>query len=255
MAVESLNNIFDTSALQSNLKVSNSQSRNKNNINDKWFDDECKNTRKTLRNLSNQKHRDPDNNNIRLHYYETLKQYRNTIRRKRDQHARNQINQIEESIDSNHFWENWNTLNKRKREELSIQNGDLWVNHFSNLFGPIVKNKEQTHIQDKLQTLESVIKDYQNPIDSPFTLKELQDKISSLKLKKACGVDDILNEMIKYTDLKFQLAILKLLNTVLSSGIFPNIWNQGLISQIHESGDKSEPITTEGSVSTATLVK
>ena len=144
MAVESLNNIFDTSALQSNLKVSNSQSRNKNNINDKWFDDECKNTRKTLRNLSNQKHRDPDNNNIRLHYYETLKHYRNTIRRKRDQHARNQINQIEESIDSNHFWENWNTLNKRKREELSNQNGDLWVNHFSNLFGPIVKNKEQT---------------------------------------------------------------------------------------------------------------
>ena len=168
---------------------------------------------------------------------------------------RSQINQSEESLDSNHFWENWNTLNKRKREELSIQNGDLWVNHFSNLFGPIVKNKEQTHIQDKLQTLESVIKDYQNPIDSPFTLKELQDKISSLKLKKACGVDGILNKMIKYTDLKFQLAILKLLNTVLSSGIFPNIWNQGLISQIHESGDKSEPITTEGSVSTATLVK
>ena len=106
MAVESLNNIFDISALQSNLKVSNSQSRNKNNINDKWLDDECKNTRKTLKNLSNQKHRDPDNNNIRLRYYETLKQYRNTIRRKRGQHARNLINQIEESIDSNHFWEN-----------------------------------------------------------------------------------------------------------------------------------------------------
>ena len=52
-----------------------------------------------MRNLSNQKHRDrdPDNNNIRLHYYEALKQYRNTVRRKRDQHVRNKINQIEES--------------------------------------------------------------------------------------------------------------------------------------------------------------
>ena len=107
------------------------------------------------------------------------------------------------------------------------------MNHFSNLFGPIVKNKEQTHIQDKLQTLESVIKYDQN---SPITLKELQDKISSLKLKKACGVDGILNKMIKYTDLKFQLAILKLLTTVLSSGIIPNIWNQGLISPINKSG-------------------
>ena len=99
MAVESLNNIFDIPALESNLKVSNSQTKNKNNFNDMWFDDKCKKTRKTLRNLSNQKHRDPDNNNIRLHYYETLKYYINTIRRKRDQHARNQINQSEESID------------------------------------------------------------------------------------------------------------------------------------------------------------
>ena len=149
MAVESLNNIFDISALESNLKVSNSQTKNKNNFNDKWFDDECKNTRKTLMNLSNQKHWDPDNNNIRLRYYETLKQYRNTIRRKRDQHARNQINQIEESIDSNHYWKNLNKFNKQKLEELSIPNGDLWVNHFSNLFGPTIKNKEQTHLQDK----------------------------------------------------------------------------------------------------------
>ena len=128
------------------------------------------------------------------------------------------------------------------------------MNHFSNLFGPIVKNKEQTHIQDKLQTLELVIKDNQNPLDSPITLKELQDKISSLKLKKACGVEGILNEMIKYTDLKFQLAILKLLNTVLSSAGFPNIWHQGLISPIHKSGDKFDPNNYRG-VSTATLVK
>ena len=58
MAVESLNNIFDISALQSNLKVSNGQTKNKSNINGKWFDDKCKNTRKTLRNLSKQKQKD-----------------------------------------------------------------------------------------------------------------------------------------------------------------------------------------------------
>ena len=63
----------------------------------------------------------------------------------------------------------------------------------------------------------------------------------TLKLKKACGVDGILNKIIKYTDLKFQLAILKLHNTVLSSGFFPNDWNQGMISPIHKSGDKFDP--------------
>ena len=57
-------------------------------------------------------------------------------------------------------------------------------------------------IDDQIQILESTIKDYQNPLDSPITLNELQNKIKTIQPKKACGVDGILNEMIKYTDNK-----------------------------------------------------
>ena len=80
----------------------------------------------------------------------------------------------------------------------------------------------------------SAIKDYQNALDSSITLNELKDKIKTFQPKKACGVDGILNEMINYTDHKFQLAILKLFNIILSSGILPNIWNQGRINPIHK---------------------
>jgi hypothetical protein len=41
----------------------------------------------------------------------------------------------------------------------------------------------------QIQILESTIKDYQKPLDSPITLNELQDKIQILQPKKACGVD------------------------------------------------------------------
>ena len=92
-----------------------------------------KNLRKKFRNLSHQKHRDPENLILLLHYGESLKQYRNTLREKKEQQVRNQLNVIEESIDSNHFWENWKTLNKQQHKELSIQNGDVWINHFFNL--------------------------------------------------------------------------------------------------------------------------
>ena len=51
---------------------------------------------KKLRNLSNQKHRDPENLSLRLHYGESLKQYRNTLRKKKVQQVRNQLNVIEE---------------------------------------------------------------------------------------------------------------------------------------------------------------
>ena len=87
-----------------------------------------------MRNLSNQKHRDPENLSLRLHYGESLKQYRNTLQKKKEQHVRNQLNVIEESIDSN----------KQQHKGLSIQHGDVWINHFSF----ITKNKQQKHLHD-----------------------------------------------------------------------------------------------------------
>ena len=64
----------------------------KMNNNDKWFDEECKNLRKKLRNPSNQKHRDPVNLSLRLHCGESLKQYRNTLPKKKEQRVTNQLN-------------------------------------------------------------------------------------------------------------------------------------------------------------------
>jgi hypothetical protein len=69
----------------------------------KWFDEECKNLRKKLRNPSNQKHRDPENLSLRLHYGESVKQHRNTLRKKKEQHVRNQLNITEEYIETKHF--------------------------------------------------------------------------------------------------------------------------------------------------------
>lgn len=66
-----------------------------------------------------------------------------------------------------------------------------------------------------------------NPIDYPITEQELMEIIRSLKTNKACGIDGILNEMIKYSNHKIKLAIIKLFNTILSVGTFPDIWDKG----------------------------
>jgi hypothetical protein len=54
LSVESLNSIFDLSASLSNQKCSIRQPKKIKN-NEKWFDEECKNLRKKLGNLANQK--------------------------------------------------------------------------------------------------------------------------------------------------------------------------------------------------------
>ncbi len=94
--------------------------------------------------------------------------------------------------------------------------------------------------------MERSIKGNQNPLDFPITLNELEDKLRVLEPKKACGVDSILNEMLKHTDQRFKLAMLKLFNDVLCVGFFPEIWNKGLISPIHKSGDKLDPNNYRG---------
>ncbi len=71
-------------------------------------------------------------------------------------------------------------------------------------------------------------------------------KIQALPTKKASGPDSILNEMLKNTNHKFQLAIIKLFNLVLSVGHFPEAWNRGLITPIFKSGDKSDPNNYRG---------
>lgn len=110
---------------------------------------------------------------------------------------------------------------------MAIRDGNTWINHFSELYSNITKNDDQYKILTKWKTLEAVIKNNQNPLDYPVTEQELTEVIQSLKGKKPCGVYGILNEMIKYSDHKIRLAILKLFNTILSTGTFPDIWNKG----------------------------
>ncbi len=69
-------------------------------------------------------------------------------------------------------------------------------------------------------------------------MRELEDKLRVLEPKKACGVDSILNEMLKHTDQRFKLAMLKLFNDVLCVGFFPEIWNKN--------GDELDPNNYRG---------
>ena len=246
LATKHITNIFHYVAQQSSLPLQKPNPKKRKQ--EKWFDSECKSMRKKLRQLSNQKHRDPDNQDLRIQYGDTVKEYKQTLRFKKEHHLKNQINLIEDSINSNSFWDHWRTLNKNNNtnNDLAIQDGDIWINHFKDLYQETHITPKRDQLQDKLNQLETIIKDYQNPLDYEITEKELDQKLKNLKCRKACGPDGILNEMLKHTDNKFKSAILKLLNLVLKAGFFPEIWNDGLIRPIFKSGDKTDPQNYRG---------
>ena len=117
--------------------------------------------------MSNQKHNQQDNQDLRRSYCETLKEYKHTLRTNREQHINSQLTVIEESLKTNNFWDNWNSLNKSQHDELAIQNGDIWRDHYEKLYNKIIENTEQKCICKKLENLELAIKDFLEPTGLP----------------------------------------------------------------------------------------
>src|SRR4029434_3781015 len=68
--------------------------KKKKKMQEKWFDSVFPNVFYILRQLSTQKHRPPDNQDLHIHYGDTLKQYKQTLRTKKEHH----LKLIEDSI-------------------------------------------------------------------------------------------------------------------------------------------------------------
>ena len=90
------------------LKIKKVTRRRKirNTTNKKWFDKECRFKRHTVRKIANKKHKDPQNLNLRNSYHEVLKDYKNTLRRKKDEFYQQKLNELESAAEKNpqSFW-------------------------------------------------------------------------------------------------------------------------------------------------------
>ena len=60
---------------------------------EKQFDSEYKKPQEKTRQLSTQKHRPPDNQDLRIQYGETLKQHKQTLRTKKEHHLKKKKSQ------------------------------------------------------------------------------------------------------------------------------------------------------------------
>ena len=82
---------------------------------------------------------------------------------------------------------------------------------------------------------------FEDVVCAPFTLSLLQEQLSSLKDKRACGVDGVKNELLKHTNLTFQQYLMSFLNRVLYTGEVPPVLSLGRCVLLPKGGDASMP--------------
>ena len=114
------------------------------------------------------------------------------------------------------------------------QAADLLMKQYaenSDLEVPADRTKEVREAQDTFTGQEG-----EPEMNQPFTLRELEEAMLSLKKKKAPGADQITNEMLLHLGPKAKKKLLQLYNESWKSGIVPQIWREAIMVPVHKKG-------------------
>lgn len=100
--------------------------------------------------------------------------------------------------------------------------------------------KHTPEVEKSLDTLRNL------PVDFPeierVRLSEVKDLINRLKIKKACGFDDISNRLVKNVPVKFIEKLVDIFNNCLRIGYFPKAWKIAKVIALDKPGkDASMP--------------
>ena len=197
-----------------------------------WYDKTCEITKNKVIHMAKLVKKSPLNLAYRENLYILKKEYKNTIKAKKRTFQTNILDQMNSSRrDSRSFWKFLTKL-KEKPNDNTFKKAipdRKWKNHFKTLF--TTKNKNDI----PANTSETGCLDYD------ITAEELEEASYILRPNKSSGIDGVSNEMIICLLKTKPAVILKLFNTILSSGSPITTWNTSIISPIHKKGSKNDP--------------
>ena len=239
------------SAAKRSLKIRKPKLRKKmKQVSNKiWFDKDCRFKRHEVRKLSNQKHRDPLNENLREKCHIALADYKKLLSGKQTEYYNSKITELEKSAensDKKHFWQCLKWMDDtQKDKDIPLISEERWLNYFRSLHSEKPLNPTQQSIINDLTYLESR-KDQMASLDYFITDNEIVTAAKRMKNNKSSFSDKIKNEMIKASLQDMMPVYLKLFNSILISGKMPETWCRGLITPIYKSGDRSDPSNYRG---------
>ena len=91
---------------------------------------------------------------------------------------------------------------------------------------------DQSNVQEN-----DVAEETDHVLNQEITADEVQKAVTNFKPGKACGLDNVLAEMLKAGGQEVILFMTKLFHTIFYKGIYPSEWAKAIIIPIHKKGN------------------
>ena len=201
----------------------------------KWFDFQCRLSKRNLCRLANRLGNNHCNSGLRKEYYTQRNRHSNIINKKKKAFLYN----LNKAIEDGHVldWKKFKRLKQENDSSPLLDKFDLAGFHdfFSKLYckPPIPPDLTQHN-----QTVHNTPPDL-DILNKPITQAELSKSIKKLKKGKSCSTDLISNEMLQCMTPLCTEAVLKTFNHSLKSGLYP--WHTSVITPIYKSGNPFSP--------------
>jgi exonuclease III len=210
-----------------------------------WYTTSLRNMRHRVNNMGKLIKQYPKDPQVTGTYHKLLKDYRRATKYHKKMYKQDMINKLDDLHDQSPK-EYWKLLNKLKNNNNNQSQSNqidpsMWLSHFkqlnTNTSGRKCHNLPSLHSSSLIP---------QPILNKEIEMCEVQKAIKALKNGKACGLDGISNEMIKFGQDVLTKPLTKLFNDILSTGIYPTAWAQGYISPIYKTGNPLDPSNYRG---------
>ncbi len=182
-------------------------------------------------------------NRNRAVMYTNLKKYKKHVKACVKKEKKKFVDSLRSIENPREFWKVLG--NKSKKSEKVTADVNALYEHFRALNQKVVDNGEANADEsvddnnDRSVELEA--------LNADCTEDEVRRCLSSLKLNKACGLDQVTNEFIKCSEEKMVKTYVKLFNVILKFSVVPECWSKGMIIPIYKNkGDKVDPNNYRG---------
>ena len=208
----------------------------------KWFDNECKQLKNKV------------NNSLRLNapidvQNSLRKEYKRLIQIKKREFQEKETQNLSHlcKLKQQEFWKRWKKLKGHSHDYDHIS-----IDAFTEFYRQASKPKPNPDFDEIFMTevyeamavygdsdeipSNSTIDDILN---GPITVDELNKALKTTKTGKACGIDGIQMEFLKFSKGILDKPLVSLFNYIFDNGIYPKAWSTGLINPIFKQHDKT----------------